>query len=97
MYENLVKNVQHHLDKSGQHIFAFQKVGDSTFCYSESIPFPNVIIGAIETWLAQPKPVTPEERAKALCARYFPGHPDDCNCSLEKWIAEAIYADRATR
>ncbi len=106
MYENLVSNVTHHLDKDGRHCFHYQ-TKDNPPGYLTSFSMDDAVIGAIETWLAQPKVPTPEERAMAVLAKIreaqkttpyiWQEYDKEVTRILAEMIQAALDADRAQR
>lgn len=100
-YEHLVKNVRvDRFEDEQQDWIRIHWTNSQTGDKGRAELFYETI-GAIETWLAQPKAPTPEERAHAMTRRWheshYSQHPAMWESEIAREIREAIEADRAAR
>jgi len=101
MYEHLVTDVRHILGSPASngerpHILNYKRPDHPEGVFS--LTFDVSQVGAIETWLAQMKMDTPEDRATRIVARYrqkfgygFGAHSQD-EADVARWIADEIRA-----
>lgn len=102
MYEHLVKNVSGVKPAGGVLVLTYDLLDApaTRLVQPRESTFDAWEIGALETWLKQPKPPTPEERAEEVIGRFTfnndfgPTNAQDVIAAVARVIAEAEEAAR---